>query len=203
MFFRRPNHWLITLYLVIILFPFVYILWLKPLVFHARNPIDPSPPVWGSTPAVSSDAGFLRGKWVAHIDRSSSRSMNEIAQFVLNSANQTLEFFPGNRFVWISMGNVVKGTWQDDATRIKLDPETVDDIPVKLALDRLAEQMALPAKSPERNQKWVSEGVTVEGVQRLSPIQLMPDKKRLFCAGDVNQSGQTFLGTTVWDRVRR
>lgn len=184
-------------------FPFVYVLWLKPLLFHARNPIDPSAPKWGSTSAVSTDAGFLRGKWIAHIDASSSRSKNDIAQFVLSRASETLEFLPDDRLVWINMGDVVKGRWKDDADRITLDPETVDDVPVKLALDRRAAQMALPRRSPESNRKWLSEGNSVLMVQRLGPIQLMPDGKRLFCSGNVDQNGQTFLGTTVWDRVKR
>ncbi len=101
------------------------------------------------------------------------------------------------------MGDVVKGRWKDDADRITLDPETVDDVPVKLALDRRAAQMALPRRSPESNRKWLSEGNSVLMVQRLGPIQLMPDGKRLFCSGNVDQNGQTFLGTTVWDRVKR
>ena len=202
MLVRRSNPLVIIVILMITFFPFIYLLWLKPSLFHAMNPKDPSPPEWGSSPAVSTDAGFLQGKWIAHNDPSSSRAKNEIAQFVINTANQTLEFLPGDRFVWINMGDVVKGTWKDEAARITLEPETVDDIPVKLTIDRLAAQQNLPVRSRERNQKWQSEGSSVVMVQRLSPIQLMPDKKRLFCAGNVNQNGQTFLGTTVWDRVR-
>lgn len=203
MFFGRRNPWVSLFGLVVIVCVFTYVLRLKPWLFHAMNPIDPSPPEWGSSATFSTDAGFLRGKWIAHVDESSARSKNKIAQFALNSASESLEFLPGDRFVWNNMGDVVKGRWKDDATRISLSPETVDDVPVKLALDRLAAQQALPMKSPEFNRKWLSEGSSVQRVQKLGTIQLMPDRKRLFCTGNIDQNGRTPLGTTVWDRVKR
>ena len=189
--------------LLVIAFVFVYILWLKPWFFHAANPIDPSPPARGSSPALSTDAGFLHGKWIAHHDESSARTKDKFADFALSSIRERLEFLPGDRFVWINEGDVVKGRWKDDAGRIALEPETVEGVDVKVALDRLAAQRALPIKTPEINRAWLSAGSTVEIVQKLQPIELMPDRKRLFCSGNVDQNGRTALGTTVWDRVKR
>ncbi|MDR3688012.1 MAG: hypothetical protein P4L46_01445 [Fimbriimonas sp.] len=203
LYYGRRSLWLSAISLLFLAFVFVYFLWLKPWLFHTMNPIEPSPPAWGSTKALATDAGFMQGKWIAHLDESTARRKDEIAHLIMNSSTDSLEFTSGDRFVWSNGREVVKGRWTNDARDIEFDPDTVDGVPVKTALERLVGQRALPMKSPYRNGTWREEGSSVELVQRLGPIQLMPDQKRLFCAGNVDQNGQTFLGTRIWERVKR
>ena len=176
---------------------------IRPWLFRVRNPIDENPPAFGSTREFSTDLGFLKGKWVAHTDFSTARYKDEVAQFVLNSSTESLEFVDGERFVWSNGRQVVTGNWNNNGSGIGFDPASVDGVPAKTALDRLAGQRALPMRSPEYNRTWMAEGGAIEQVRKLGPMKLMPDQKRLFCSGNIDQSGQTFLGTTVWDRVKR
>lgn len=181
----------------------MYLFWFRPWWFHTRNPIDPSAPAWGSSQKYSSDEGFLLGKWISHTDSSTARQKNEFAQAVLATSTECIEFLHGGRFIWNDGRETVSGKWMVDATGIIFEPETVNGTSAKTALERYQGQIGLLKDDPGKNLSWLNEGSAVKSVQRLGPLQLMEDKKRLYYPGNIDHNGQTFLGTIIWDRVRK
>ena len=201
--FRRGNPWIYVAALVLSFGTTAYLLWLRPLLWRAANPIDPAPPAWGSTSAYSTPEGFLLGKWVAHFDTSSARSQDSIARFVMSRATFSLTFSSGSEFIWSNGRRTVNGKWTMGGKGIQFTPERVDEIPAAVAFNWLVLQRFRQRRSWSFNRLRLEQGQAIELVKTLGPIQIAPNQKQLVSVGNINASGKTFLGTLFWDRARR
>lgn len=110
-----------------------YGLWVYPLLLitgcsnRSVHPLDEAAPKWGSTPRLSTAAGFIEGRWLL------KREAKPDAPFIITAGIEAtqkdptiLSFTKDGQFKLEQRGHSVHGVWSSTNDRIVLSPRDID-----------------------------------------------------------------------------
>jgi len=138
-------------------------------------------PRFGSTPALSTAAGFLKGTWVCSHDVHGTLPSDKAFKFMENASPNRLKFEADGRYVLNLLGHDVHGTWVYDGKTVTMQALDVDgEAPAEVQRDYDA-FLAQPS-DPERrppHRDWYTRGTCLQAGEALKEITLDGDQRRL------------------------
>jgi hypothetical protein len=166
--------------------------------------IDPSPRAWGSSPKLSTVAGFLEGRWRMTVDRSTARSKNDLVMgFTDNFMAAEMGFAP-NRTGWYSgLGGRVEFEWREEADGIRLKATSAGGFPPERVRRAEEEWRNVSDRRGRPEPPEVQAAHALFIVDRFGRLTLSEDGKSLRQRTNSERAdGSTFMGTPVWRRER-
>lgn len=158
-------------------------------------------PAFGDSPAHSTTAGFLVGRWEAKMDESTARyKQPSLVKAVL--PNMVLEFKPDHTAEFTVDHITVNMRWKEDVNGVALEAVDVEGVSADKVHTAYEAYMNSPhgRLRPGGNDAYMR-GAALDLAQMVKRLELMPDGRRLFEPDTVRSDGTSFMGTKTWVRV--
>lgn len=159
-------------------------------------------PKFGSTPRLSTTAGFVEGRWRLFLDESTARyHMPEMAKNMLATMAEELILTADGKAEFLLEGHTAHGHWKEHGNGINLtfdDADGVAPVEIRAKYDRFIEGSRFYRDGHGGDYvRWV----TFDLATKTDRLELHEDRKRLFQPpANANSDGTTFMGIHTWLR---
>jgi hypothetical protein len=187
---------------------------------HPRR-VDPmTTPTFGSSPALSTAAGFIAGKWMRHVELGSGR--HGILGSFNASQKHEIEFLPAGLLKETINGYHGLGRWEEAGNGVAVQVDTIDGkTPEQIQADytqynalvaadnrSLAQLRATGIRRPNlyaghastSHRDWMERWNALNLAQEASRLELYSDNRQLYCPPRVGTDHTSSLGTVLFVR---
>lgn len=165
-------------------------------------------PLYGSTPKLSTLAGFVEGTWKMGTDSTGARSKNVAGMIdVLGALSPGMTINADGTYIYSFGFYLARGKWSCDTTGVNLVLLTVDGRPkdqVQREYDAWRSYVHGWDNVDYRarlHRDWENRGMTLTMAKGCTRLELYGDNRRLYMPGPyIHEDGSTFAGIQVWER---